>query len=80
MKQLKNFTDVELKAINWDILVEIEKLQAQKQAINNELASRAKNTQATPKMENEQEVVVESEVTGTEPVETGEVTANEVAE
>ncbi len=31
-------------------------------------------------MENEQEVVVESEVTGTEPVETGEVTANEVAE
>lgn len=80
MKQLKNFTDVELKAINWDILVEIEKLQAQKQAINNELASRAKNTQATPKMENEQEVVVESEVTGTEPVETGEVTASEVAE
>lgn len=72
-KQLKDFTEVELKAINWDTLVEIEKLQAQKQAINNELASRAKNTQPNNNMENE--------VTGTEVVEeTAEVTGTETPE
>ena len=73
MKQLKDFTEVELKAINWDTLVEIEKLQAQKTAINNELASRAKNTQTNKPMENE--------TTGTEVVEeTAEVTGTETPE
>lgn len=72
-KQLKDFTEVELKAINWDTLVQVEKLQAQMKAINDELNSRTQNAQGINNMENE--------VTGTEVVEeTAEVTGTETPE
>lgn len=81
-KQLKDFTEVELKALKSDIYEEQARLSQNLQIINNELQSRTQKAQEKPKMEEEKivEAEVESEVTGTEPVETGDVTASEEVE
>lgn len=70
-KQLKDFSDVELKAIAYDTIAKIEQEQKTLQTINNELASRA-NKKAQPKPKMEEEVKVEGEVVETteETVET----------
>ena len=62
-KTLKEFTEVELKALAFDTLVLIEQNQKNLQIINNELQSRAKPTGTDVQVE-------ASETTGTEtPVE-----------
>lgn len=64
-KQLKDCTVVELKALKADIYEEQSRLSQNLQVINQELQKRA----SEPKFEQPN--------TGTEPLETGEVTTNE---
>lgn len=60
-KTLKDLTEIELKAIAFDEIQKINQAEKILNIINNELASRAKNTQPTNKME--EEVIVTPEVT-----------------
>lgn len=59
-KQLKDYTETELKAIGFDIQKDLARLQNDYQILNQELARRQQEFTQPP--------------TGTEPVETGEVT------
>lgn len=47
-KTVKDFTDIELKAIVYDHLVSIEKSQIEIKTINQELAQRAKDKVLEP--------------------------------
>jgi len=52
-KTLKDFSDTELKAICYDELAKLEQAQNNIKVINQELASRAQNTQPKSNMEDE---------------------------
>jgi len=72
-KQLKDFTEVELKAIAYDNLVQLEQAQKNIKVINDELNSRTQNAQPNKFMEE-----TLNETTGTEIIEeTAEVTGTE---
>jgi hypothetical protein len=76
-KTQKDLSDIELKAIAYDEMTKIEKAHNILNIINQELASRAQNTQTKTKMG--EETVVTPEVTE-KVVETVEETVAEVAE
>jgi hypothetical protein len=85
-KQLKDYTETELKATAYDQLVVLEQAQTNIKVINQELASRAQNTQTKTNMDEnkietsttESEVVAE-EVMETTVEDTTEVTGEEIA-
>ena len=61
-------TDIELKAIGYDCLAQLEYWQNKLAIINNELASRAKQTQKNKTMEEEVKVEAPVEETANESV------------
>lgn len=62
-RQITDFTDIELKSFKCDIYEQMEQQRITLEAINNELASRAKKAQEKPNMEEEiiDEVALEAE-------------------
>lgn len=69
-RPLKDFSDTELKAIGYEATKELQRLSQTLQAIETELASRAKKAQENKKMEEEVKVEeVTPEVETTETVE-----------
>jgi hypothetical protein len=69
-KNVQDFTDIELKAIAFDNLVQAEQCQNVIKTINNELASRAQNTQPKKPMDEQTTPQEESESTTPEVTET----------
>lgn len=67
-KQLKDFTDVELKSIAYDNLAQTEQCQLNIKAINQELASRSQT---------KQEPIIPESVDGTPELEKLEATSTE---
>ena len=48
MKELKDYTDIELKALVYDNVAQIEKAQVNMKVINQELANRTQISQVKP--------------------------------
>lgn len=70
-RPIKDFSEVELKAIGYEATKEINRLSHILQGIDNELASRAQKAQPKPKMENETktEEVIDAPLTPEETTE-----------
>ena len=75
--EVKNLSELEIKAISYENIKQIDSLQKGLALLENELASRAKNTQTKPKMEEEVKVEAPVEEVAEEVVETPTETTEE---
>jgi len=80
-KTIKDFSIIELKSIAYDELIKLEQAKSNIKIINQELASRAENTQTKPNMDetNITPAVEEATVSGEEVTTTEEEVVAEVA-